>query len=668
MMHTKKIFFPGGLLVLLTFLFSNAENLDSSFGQGAGYVISSYAQGVTINKVQVQGDGKIVAVGSTQNPNTQGVIIRYNTDGSLDATFGAGGAVTATTGSNVSTTVIQNVAIQTDNKIVVVGYTFDTGTATSIFVARYTTTGILDSGFGSGGVVIGSYGAGSSLNAVTVHATGYIVAAGTASISGAPSAFIVQLTSAGALDSSFGSGGIVTGLVGVRTVLNDLALDSSRNVVVGGYSADGINGNQMLLARYSSAGVLDGTFGSGGVVTGANNTAVNALALDTSDRPVVAGSVLVGGAKQFIIARYTLAGVIDGSFGSGGTVTATIGNRSEVNDLVIQVDGNIVIGIYINYANDEMALARYTSAGVLDTTFGSGGLITLALGKEARVNGIALQSSDGRVVASGYEIDPSTSVSSGVVLRCNKNNSDVVTITSITNGSSIITKIPTISGTSSAAGAQVQVVINGVLFTTVSTDGSGNWNAGTAPVLPATSNTIQVNLVVSGVTVVSEEIAFTVIDRFGEDGVFAYDTTTQAALTGSASDITFDTNVQTGTWSHTATTASFTCNKAGTYEIGYIGVITEVASAASYSASMRLVQNGNEISGSQTANSLTISGTLGIITITAGSNFTLSNNILVALAAGDIIKVQAAGSNAQLAPAGLGVTRPSAGIVIKRIA
>jgi len=643
-----------------------AEDLDSSFGQGMGYVMTAYGQGVVFNALQIQSDGKIVAAGYTQNPNIQAVVIRYNTDGTLDTGFGTGGIVATNIGSITATTEISGLAIQSTGEIVVVGSNADSG-VTQTFAARYTAAGALDGTFGTGGIVLNTFsGDASQFNGIVIQTDGDIVAAGTADFSGTVYGLIARFDTAGALDTTFNSTGFVTVVVGNSTEFNAVGLDSSSNIVVSGFNSVGF-GEQAITGRYTSTGMLDSTFGTSGFVTTqiGTNTTIGALAFDSSGNILVAGIATLSGFNNFVIIRYTSAGVLDTSFNSGGSATTLIGGSSVSADIAIQADGKILISGYATDSIDFATLARYTSSGALDTTFGDGGIVLLTLGTGSGLAAVVLQTSDGRAVAAGYETDPETSQSTGLVARFNKNNSDFVAITSIVESSTIYTKIPIISGTSSALSAQVKVTINGTVFTTVSTDGSGNWNAGVSPVLLIGTNLIEATSIISGSPVVSDEIEFTVIDTFGEDAVFTFDTTTQSALTGTFADVTLSNNGAIGTWGHTLGTASLTCNKSGTYVISYLGTATEVADAVAFSASLRLVKNGTTIAGSQVVNAVTLDSA----TITPGSLLLLNSSAIVTLAATDVIKLQAAGSNAQLAPATEGGSSgSSAAVVITRIA
>lgn len=639
-----------------------AEILDSSFGQGRGYVTTAFNEGVTFSTVKIQSDGKIVAAGFTQNPNTQAIIVRYNTDGSLDTSFGTDGIVTTNIGSITSTTVVNNLAIQSTGELVVVGFTVDGG-PTNAFIARYTASGVLDGTFGAGGIVINSFGGSSSeLNGVTIQTDGSSVVVGDVTLSGRANGLVARFDTAGSLDTTFGGSGFVTQLTGGNTRFKDVTLDSSANIVVTGFAS--VSGQEALTARYTSLGVLDATFGTGGVVTTQidSNTMISSVAIDSSGNVIIAGLATVSSQNNFLVIRYTSAGVLDTSFNGSGSVTTLVGGASTSAEVVIQTDGKIFVTGFVIDVVDRAAAIRYNSDGSLDTTFGSGGIVALDLGLGSRFGGVALQTSDGRAVAAGFEIDPTTDESLGLVARFNKNNIDFVKITSIPT-SVIDTKIPIISGTSSAPSAQVQVSINGTVFTTVSTDLSGNWNAGVSPVLLVGSNLIRADLIVASTVVVSDEMSVTVIDEFGEDAVFAYDTTTQAALTGTFTDVTLNNNGQIGTWSHTLGTASFICGQAGSYQISYLGTATAVADSGSFSASLRLLNNGTPLAGSQITNSLTVSNT-----ITAGSILLLDSSIIAVLAAGDEIKLQASGSNVQLAPAGSGTQSPSAALIITRIA
>jgi len=644
-------------------LFSAIENLDTTFGSGNGYVTTQNSQGFTINRIRLQSNNQIIAIGYTQNPNTQAIIARYDTNGALDSAFGSNGIVLGTIGSSLSTTVLTDAAIQSDGSIVVVGYNYDTGTGASILVARYTSTGTLDGTFGTSGVFTLMLGAGSSANAVYLQPDGKIVVVGAAVINNISKGFIIRLTTSGTLDTTFNSVGYVTALIGIRTTFKSVSIDSSGNIIAAGYyNNNGQSGDQFVMTRYTTNGTLDTTFnGPNGYVTGSlgSRTVVNSMAIDSSNNLVVAGFENNGTSNQFFVARYTSSGTLDTTFNSpNGYVTNLIGNASSIHDIAIQSGGQIVVAGVINYSIDQATVARYNSNGTIDTTFGTAGVISLNLGLGSAINGIAIQSTDGRVVAGGYETDPTTQQPFGLVARYNLDNTDYVNITSIAKGSTINTKVPTISGTSSVASASVQVFINGVSFGTFATDGSGNWSAGTSSVLPVGANSIQANLIVSGSTKVSELIEFTVTDNLGEDSILVYSTAPQTiGSANTAINVSFNNAPLTTTWTNNGTN-TLTCHKAGRYQITYnlSGHNTNVLATATISA--RVVQNGSEIAGSQAGSLLAASG-----------YSLISNTVIANLNAGDTIQAQFAGSatTVQLATTGIGTTLISAKLSVIRL-
>src|SRR2546427_290790 len=123
----------------------------------------------------------------------------------------------------------------------------------------------------------------------------------------------------------------------------------------------------------------DTTFGSGGKVTtaiGAGDEFGCAVAIDSSGRIVVAGASYNGTNHDDAAVRYTTSGSLDTTFGSGGKVTTAIGGGDEWGSAVA-IDGSgriVVAGTSDNgTGNDDFAVVRYTTSGSLDTTFGSGG-------------------------------------------------------------------------------------------------------------------------------------------------------------------------------------------------------------------------------------------------------------------------------------------------------
>src|SRR5215831_16371130 len=159
-----------------------AGDLDPTFGT-AGMLTTDLNHSTDIaNAVAVQADGKLVVVGQTyQNNDFSGedfVVTRYNTDGTLDNTFGSRGKVH--TDFPGLAAVPSSVVIQPDGKIVVAGGAFPLFTFLGNFeLVRYNSNGLLDTSFGNGGIVTTNFPEGSYASSVALQADGKIIAAGT---------------------------------------------------------------------------------------------------------------------------------------------------------------------------------------------------------------------------------------------------------------------------------------------------------------------------------------------------------------------------------------------------------------------------------------------------------------------------------------------------------
>lgn len=353
--------------------------------------------------VALQADGKIVTAGfsSTSAIVTPGLtaseiaVIRYNADGSPDLTFGGTSIVLTPIGE---VALANAVAIQpADQKIVIAGGQADTaGASLNILVARYVPAGTLDPAFGGGtGFVTTSLNAGAQANGLVLQTDGKIVVTGTTTIAGTVTQiFVARYLSTGALDPAFGGG---TGIATLQLPLgvsndqgNDIALQSDGKIVVTGARTLVIGIVEFITARFNTNGTLDTTFNQFGAQPGVVTTIINGIE-DTANSVAIQadGSIVAAGLTttvaipltRFAMARYTSAGAPDLSFGGGtGIVTTPIGNASAINDVAIQPDGKIVAGGFANIivgldTITEFALARYNTNGSLDTgaTFGPDG-------------------------------------------------------------------------------------------------------------------------------------------------------------------------------------------------------------------------------------------------------------------------------------------------------
>lgn len=443
---------------------STAGLLDSSFGAGSsdgtpdGVVGLSLGSGDDYAKAMaVQTDGKIVLAGNTTtnaNGGTSNIMVqRFNSDGSVDPTFGAGtgdgspdGTVTLDLGA--SSDVAVAVKIQTDGKIVVVGYSTATaqGSTSNIILARLTTVGVLDVSFGAGnsdgtpdGVVSVDLGGSSDdvANALAIQSDNKIVVAGYTTQSGTKNLMIARVNADGTLDSSFGAGtgdGTPDGVVGLslsdgNDEANGLVIQSNGKIVVAGTTRALDNTTNAAVARLNTDGSLDTAFGAGvgdgtpdGVASVSfsdGNDAANSVTLQADGKILVVGTSTASDTSSNIaVARLNADGTLDISFGAGtsdgtpdGVVGLSLGTGNDVAvAIAVQVDGKILVAGYTvaSDSSTNAAVARLLSDGKLDSSFGQGssdgtpdGVVAISLGAgNDYAHALALQT-DGKILVAG---------------------------------------------------------------------------------------------------------------------------------------------------------------------------------------------------------------------------------------------------------------------------
>lgn len=414
-----------GVLALAPIASAAVGGLDTSFGPAHdGTVLTAIGAGgkAMATAAARQSDGKIVVAGTAADHDlNKFTLARYNADGTLDHDFGSGGIVMTAIG-NGKTALTGAVLLEQDGKILLTGSAADDG-ETKFALARYLYNGALDTTFGAAGVVLTQFGAGSNATATAaaLQPDGKIVAAGSAVTSaGAPSLALVRYTSTGALDTTFGNGGAVltqlTNAYGATTAISALALAPDGRMVVAGSAGVGGAGNSgsqsaFVLARYTPAGVLDATFGTGGVVVSqlgsAGNSGASSLLLRPNGEIVAGGLASDNGQTKFALAAYNAAGVPDPAFGSGGRTLLSVGDggSAALVALTQAPDGEILaVGTALDGRKRGFAVERLSPTGVPDNTFGSGGGVFTRIGIGSLATSAVLQP-DGKLIAVGTAVE-----------------------------------------------------------------------------------------------------------------------------------------------------------------------------------------------------------------------------------------------------------------------
>jgi uncharacterized delta-60 repeat protein len=379
--------------------------LDRTFGDG-GTVTTNFSRGSDgASDVAIQANGKILAVGraSTRNYYGKFAVARYRTNGHLDPAFGGDGLVTTNFAKRQDAA--SAVAIQDDGGIVVAGSGSLTTRDGYVALARYHPDGTLDGSFGDAGLVRANPTTGDDYAGdVAIQADGRIVVGGTV---GAGKFAVLRFNADGTPDDTFSGDGVVkTDVATGYDSASSVAVDAGGNIVVAGTSGEG----SFAAVRFTSAGTPDATFDGDGIVTTdltEGYDAANSVAIDA------AGNVLLAGEAGFCceytgsfgLVRYDAGGTLDLSFGGGDGIAITNFTRTDdaARDVAIQANGKIVaVGTEgFNGAHSRFALARYTSDGILDPTFGDGGRVVTAFSKGFdSASSVAIQT-DGKIVAAG---------------------------------------------------------------------------------------------------------------------------------------------------------------------------------------------------------------------------------------------------------------------------
>lgn len=339
-------------------------SLDPSFG-GDGKVVTELEVGSAGEAVAVQPDGKILVAGSIRSLAPRFGLVRYNPDGTLDETFSSDGI--QSTGFGDDAGLAEAIALQPNGKILVAGTLFFGGDEDFALV-RYNPNGSLDATFDGDGKATTPIGPGGDhARAMTLQGE-KIAVAGFAQESADPSAevdfAVARYNANGSLDNTFDGDGRVTTPVSVPGRPEDvqavLAQPDGRIVVGGRADESGSFDNGFALVRYNTNGALDTNFSGDGILvdTGVDGT-VRGLASQQGGRIVAAGGNFPG---DFAVARYRPNGARDTTFGGDGVQTTDFfGSTEEARTVVVGPDSRITVAGSARNGdfNEEFAVARY---------------------------------------------------------------------------------------------------------------------------------------------------------------------------------------------------------------------------------------------------------------------------------------------------------------------
>jgi uncharacterized delta-60 repeat protein len=377
-------------------------DLDPTFGTD-GKVVTDFNNSTDwLSRIAVQPDGKIVAIGDT-HPSHRGALARYNPDGTLDATFGDGGKVITVASARESAS---GLLLLPDGKIMISGSIgFPTEFDTSFALLRFNSDGSVDPTFGNGGTVMtninNDYDA---AYALALQADGKIVAAGKRGIQFNPTeqrkgnVALARYNPDGSLDTTFGNGGKVVNDFGqgLESYAIDVVIQPDGRIIIAGESA-----YAFLVARYDSNGTLDTTFGNGGFreINFGNLSWDHGrdLLLQADGKIIVVGIAEINSPyDSFAVARFNPDGSLDQSFGNGGKVVMV--DEGDLEAGVLQSDGKLIV---LGDNSASFKLLRFNGDGSLDSSFGSEGIVTTTFGGSAAAGSNVVIQADGKLVAGG---------------------------------------------------------------------------------------------------------------------------------------------------------------------------------------------------------------------------------------------------------------------------
>ncbi len=400
------------------FCSANDGALDTSFGTNGEVTTSfaNNTRSNSSSIIQ-QSDGKLVAVGVTGiGFNLSFAVARYDLDGNLDKTFNGTGKIIGKKFADFPINAASSVIQQSNSKLVVAGLVSNTSVpqSTAIGITRYNSNGSLDNSFGNLGQVTtlinGNNSSGSSMK---VLPNDEFVIAGNSFPSSSTSQFALATYDPNGKLLNQNSFHLTKNPTNADFA-NSVAVQKDGKFVISGTTKAAVT-SKFAIVRTNSDTSLDKTFGNNGIVIfnfGGTDDECFAVAIQQDGKIVVAGYTAITAKSQFAIARLNSNGTFDETFGTSGKVVFNFaGNRAQAKSLVLQSDGKIIVaGLTSTGPISNFALARLLPNGSLDPSFGTKGKVITSFenSKSSQAESVIIQQ-DGKIVADGFEITNNTS-------------------------------------------------------------------------------------------------------------------------------------------------------------------------------------------------------------------------------------------------------------------
>lgn len=383
---------------------------DKSFGkQGVFLDTSIWA---LCYATAIQPDGKILAGGLSEDTERPLIpvlyLARYNTNGSIDQSFGENGKTLIRTVANIKAISARKIVVQPDNKILALCRFVPGALYGDVGLIRLNEDGSVDNSFGTNGFVLTTLSPWEDvLGGLALQPDGKIVVSGNRQDDESQPGpeFVLRYLPDGTPDESFGVNGQVFTYFTSNSTPGDVLLQPDGKIVTG--SEYGALTSQFQLVRYNANGTIDESFGTNGIarlkpVSGFFSQ-LSSLALQADGKIIAAG-----GYGTMSLARFNANGTVDASFGNLGGYTNfyTPGITAISKNVFLTKDNKIVItGNYYKSAAEQVAAVQFNNNGAIDSSFGENGVAAGGFSENTYgsdiVSGFGLLQPDGKIIVSG---------------------------------------------------------------------------------------------------------------------------------------------------------------------------------------------------------------------------------------------------------------------------
>ncbi len=382
----------------------------SNFNSNQGKIYTQFTPNNDVaNAIALRAGGKPIVVGNVTNgvsptSGTDFGIVTYNADGSLDLAFGSNGFVTISFDADDRANAV---AVQTNGKILVVGKAAN-GSQYNLVVVRYNTNGTLDNTFGIAGVAtleIDDFD--SEAMSIAIQTDGKIVVTGLShdQFNDGFYAILARFNANGTLDNTFGSNAVVDLPAGNEYVGKSVGIQADGKIVIA--CASQSSAGNFVVVRCNANGSIDNTFDTDGKVStnvGTESSFAKSLVIQPDGKMVVCGKAKENSFDVLAMVRYNTNGSLDNSFDVDGIVMTNLSPiHVTATAVAIQPDGKIYLsGNSTNTSNADIVLARYAANGILDQSFNYSGTLILPFGYGNEGTNAIISNSNGTAYLTGF--------------------------------------------------------------------------------------------------------------------------------------------------------------------------------------------------------------------------------------------------------------------------